>query len=94
MFKNLKDIGHECKMDNLFNSVNLAQAAYSLPQKVKIHGVIWKKGCSVLPIVFQDDLKGKHTKAAQGTVKAVFSKVTVSCKTLSLHHATTRSHFI
>ncbi len=64
MFKNLKDIIHECKMDNLFNSINLARAAYSLPQKVKIHGVIWKSGHGVPPIVFQEDLKGKHAKAA------------------------------
>ncbi len=74
MFKNLKDIIHECKMDNLFNSINLAWAAYSLPQKVKIHGVIWKSGRGVPPIVFQEDLKGKHVEAAQGTVKAAVLK--------------------
>ncbi len=39
IFGNLTDIGHKCKMENLFNSVNLASAAYSLPQKVKIHGI-------------------------------------------------------
>ncbi len=28
MFPNLRDSGHQCKMDNLFNSVNLACAEY------------------------------------------------------------------
>ncbi len=74
MFKNLKDIGHECKMDNLFNSVNLARAAYSLPQKVKIHGVIWKSGRGVPPLVFQDEAKEKQADAVQGMVKAAVLK--------------------
>ncbi len=34
------DVGYECKMDNLFNSMNCACEAYNLAQKVKNHGVI------------------------------------------------------
>ncbi len=73
-FQNMRDVWHKCKMDNLFNSMNLACAAYSLPQKVKIHGVIRKSGYGVPPIVFQDTLKGKHADARQGTVKAAVVK--------------------
>lgn len=31
MFKNLQNEGRQCKMDNLFESILLARAAYSLP---------------------------------------------------------------
>jgi hypothetical protein len=44
MFKNLRESGHRCKMDNLFNPVKLAQAAYSLPNPVISHGVLRKSG--------------------------------------------------
>jgi hypothetical protein len=40
MYMHLRESGHRCKMDNLFNSVKLAQAAYSLPNPVLIHGVL------------------------------------------------------
>ena len=51
MYSNLDDPGHECNMDNLFNSVNFARAAYSLPQRVKVQGVIRKSQRGVPPIV-------------------------------------------
>ena len=44
MFKNLRESGHRCKMDNLFNSVKLAHAAYCLPNPVLVHGVLQKTG--------------------------------------------------
>ncbi len=34
MYMHLRESGHICKMDNLFNSVKLAQATYSLPNPV------------------------------------------------------------
>ncbi len=58
-------------MDNMFNSVNLAHAAYrDLNNKVLIHGVIRKSGCSVSPLVFWDEIMGRRANAAHGTVKA------------------------
>ena len=70
MFENLPDVGHQCKMDNLFVSVLLARAAYSLPSKVKIHGVIRKSGRGVPPAVLQEDLgTGRRADAARGTTK-------------------------
>ncbi len=70
MLKNLKDICHDCKMDNLFISMNSVWAASSLPQKVKFHGDIRKNDHDVPPTVFKDEVKGKQTNAVQGTVKA------------------------
>jgi hypothetical protein len=42
MFCNLVESGHHCTMDNLFNSVKLAWAAYSLEKPVLVHGVLRK----------------------------------------------------
>ena len=70
MYSNLDDPGHECNMDNLFNSVNFARAAYSLPQRVKVQGVIRKSQRGVPPIVMQEKAKGKKAEdAARGTTK-------------------------
>ena len=35
MFENMEDIGHRCKMDNLYNSVKYAGEAYDLHQMVE-----------------------------------------------------------
>ncbi len=70
MFGYLKEVGHECKMDNLFNPVNLACAAYLPPQKMKIHEVIWTNGLGAPPLVFQEELMGKQANFKQGTAKA------------------------
>lgn len=70
MFGNLCESGHGCKMDNLFNSVRLAQAAYSLEKPVLIHGVLRKSGRGCPPCVFQDEKTGKAAELAKGTVKA------------------------
>ena len=56
-------------MDNLFNSVNLARAAYCLPTKVLTHGVIRKSGRGVPPCVFQEDKTGKKAEAERGTTR-------------------------
>ena len=74
MFGNLRESGHGCKMDNLFNSVRLAQAAYSLPKPVLIHGVLRKSGRGCPPCVFQDEKTGKAAELARGTVKAAVLK--------------------
>ncbi len=57
-------------MDNLFNSVKLARAAYSLLKPVLVHGVLRKSGRGCLPCVIQEEKLGKHADAARGTVKA------------------------
>ena len=70
MFSQLEEQGHECNMDNLFNSVKFARAAFSLPQKVKVQGVIRKSGRGVPPVVLQEPAKGKAAEgAARGTTK-------------------------
>ena len=74
MFDNLKETSHRCKMDNLFNSVSLARAAYKLPSKVLVHGVIRKSGRGVPPVVLQEELGGKRADAVRGTVKVAVLK--------------------
>ncbi len=61
-------------MDNLFNSVKLAPAAYSLPKPVLVHGVLRKSGRGCPPCVIQEEKLGKHTDAARSTVKAAVLK--------------------
>ena len=61
-------------MDNLFNSVKLARAAYSLPKPVLVHGVLRKSGRGCPPCVVQEDKVGKHAEAERGTVKAAVLK--------------------
>jgi hypothetical protein len=74
MFGNLRESGHGCKMDNLFNSVKLAQAAFCLNKPVLIHGVLRKSGRGCPPCVFQEEKTGKAAEAARGTVKAAVLK--------------------
>jgi hypothetical protein len=74
MFKNLRESGHRCKMDNLFNSVKLARAAYCLPNPVLVHGVLRKSGRGCPPCVVQQDKTGKAADQARGTVKAAVLK--------------------
>jgi hypothetical protein len=74
MFQHLRESGHRCKMDNLFNSVKLAQAAYSLSNPVLIHGVLQKSGQGFPPCVGQEEKTGKAADAARGTVKAAVLK--------------------
>ncbi len=74
MFERLPDVGHFCKMDNLFMSVGLGREAYSLPTRVLVHGVIRKSKQGVPPCVLQEDKTGKAAKNAQGTVKAAVLK--------------------
>ena len=61
-------------MDNLFNSVKLAQAAFCLNKPVLIHGVLRKSGRGCPPCVFQEEKTGKAAEAARGTVKAAVLK--------------------
>ena len=70
MFGNLTDIGHEPSMDNLFHSVLFSRMSYSIPQKVKVNGVIRKSNRGVPPCVLQEEKSGKAAEAARGTVKA------------------------
>ena len=74
MLEQLRDKGHRCKMDNLFNSVRLAREAYHLPQKVLTDGVIRKSGRGVPPDVFQDEKKGNAAEKERGTIKAAVLK--------------------
>ena len=74
MFMHLRESGHRCKMDNLFSSVKLAQAAYSLPNPVLIHGVLRQSGRGSTPNVVQEDKMGRAADAAWGTVKAAVLK--------------------
>jgi hypothetical protein len=60
MFSNLRESYHTCTMDNLFNSVKLARAAYSLPKPVLVHGVLRKSGRGCPPCVIQEEKLRKH----------------------------------
>ncbi len=71
---NLRESGHRCKMDNLLNSVKLAQAVYSLPNPVLVHGVLRKSGRGCPPCVIQEDKQGKAADQARGTMKAAVLK--------------------
>jgi hypothetical protein len=61
-------------MDNLFNSVKLPCAAYSLPKPVLVHGILRKSGRGCLPCVIQEDKMGKAAEATRDTVKAAVLK--------------------
>jgi hypothetical protein len=74
MFRNLVELGHHCTMDNLFNSVKLARAAYSIEKPVLVHGVLRKTGRGAPPMVFQVEKTGKAAEAARGMVKAAVLK--------------------
>ena len=74
MYFRLEDVGNENKLDNLFNSVNLAFRAYSLLQKVKIHRVIRNSGCGVHVCVLQEEVTGKKANPRRGIVKVALLK--------------------
>ena len=85
MFSRLEDDGHECNMDNLYNSVNFARAAYnlevvdkdgnSIKKRVKTQGVVRASGRGVPPSVRQEVPKGKAAQeAAKGTTKLAVLK--------------------
>ncbi len=74
MFCNLVESGHHCMMDNLFNSIKLARAAYSLEKPVLVHGVLRKTGRGAPPMVYQEDKTGRAAEAARGTVKGAVLK--------------------
>ncbi len=74
MFMILCEYGHRCKMDNLYNSVKHAQAAYLLPNPVLIHGVLRKSGRGCPPCVVQEEKTGRAADQARGTVKAAVLK--------------------
>jgi hypothetical protein len=61
-------------MDNLFNSVKLAQAVYLLPNPVFIHGVLRKSGRGCPPCVVQEEKTGRAADQARSTVKAAMLK--------------------
>jgi hypothetical protein len=93
MFMNLSESGHRCKMDNLFNSVKLAQAMYSLPNPVLIHGVLGKSGRGCPPCVMQEEKQGRAANQARGTVKAAVLKGDSRSSDLIVDHATIKNHF-
>ena len=70
----LKEDGHQYKIDNLFNSVKLSLTAYCLPKKVLVHGVLRKGGRGCPPCVYQEPMQGKRADAVRGTVKAAVLK--------------------
>jgi hypothetical protein len=74
MFGNLRESYHCCTMDNLFNSVKLACAAYLLPKPVLVQGVLRKSSRGCPPCVMQEEKLGKHANAARGTMKAAVLK--------------------
>ena len=74
MFMHQHESGYRCKMDNLFNSVKLAQAAFLLPNPVLIRRVLHKSCQGCPPNVVQEDKMGRAANAARGTIKAALLK--------------------
>ena len=74
MFGNLMDAGHQCKMENLFNSVSLSRAAYVLKTRVLNHGLIRKSGSGVCSAFIQEKNTGKRAKSVRWTVKEAVLK--------------------
>jgi len=74
MFGNLKESGHHCKMDNLFNSMSLALAVYMLLPRLLVHGVMRKSGWGVPSVVLQEELGGNMADVVRGTVKVTVLK--------------------
>ena len=74
MSDNLMDAGHQCKMNNLFNSVSLKWSAYVLKTRVLVHGVIWKSGPGVCSAVIYEKNTGKRADTVRGTVKVAVLK--------------------
>ncbi len=70
MFENFENFHHVVNMDNLFNSLNFTVEAETFKTKVLSQGILQKSNHGALPCIYQEELKGKATKRARGTVKA------------------------
>ena len=67
----LPDKYYTLGMDNLFNSAKLCRAAYSMPQKVMVHGVTRPTLRGIPPIVKQNEVtKKSELESVRHTVKA------------------------
>ncbi len=86
MWEKLDYKWYRCAMDNLFSSVKLALAASDknlLDNPLLIHGVVWKNGCRMPPLVRQDEKKGEKAKYLMpGSVKAAALKGNSKAKDL------------
>ena len=60
----LKDKYYTLGMDNLYNSAKLCRAAYSMPQKVMVHGVTRPSGRGIPPCIKQNEVTKKRDLAA------------------------------
>ena len=75
MFSGLHDVGHSCKLDNLFNSVDFARHDFALPTRVLTDGVLRKSQHGVLPIIIHEEVKSKKGADQQrGTLKVAVLK--------------------
>jgi hypothetical protein len=71
LISQLKHKYYTLGMDNLYNSAKLCRAAYSMPQKVMVHGVTRPSGRGIPPCIKQDEVTKKQELAAvRHTVKA------------------------
>ena len=75
MYSGLRDVSHSCKIDNLFNLVNLPHQSFALPAKVKTNGVLRKSQRGVHPSVVKEECKTKKgAEQARGTLKVAVLK--------------------
>ncbi len=58
----------------IYSTPSTLLGLHTLSLSFQIHGVIWKRGRGVPPLVFRDEVKGKQANAVQGTVKAAVLK--------------------
>ncbi len=95
MLERFPDVGHYCKMDNLFIGVDLAWEAYLLQTQVLVHGVVLKLNHSFPTWLIQEEKARKAAERVQGTVKAAVLKndgkscvlIIASCSFYILSHS-------
>jgi len=83
MFGNLHEHYHCCTMENLFNSMRLSRAAYSLPKPVLVHGILRKSGHGCPPYVVQEERSGSMPRPQEGRSRRRSSRGTACRPTWS-----------
>ena len=83
LISQLKHKYYTLGMDNLYNSTKLCRAAYSMPQKVMVHGVTRPSGRGIPPCVKQNEVtKKKDLASVRHTVKVAVLKGDEVCSDL------------
>ena len=83
LFDTLKNMHHQCAMDNLHNSAAFCKAAFNHSKKVLTHGVTRLGSRGVPPCVHQLEIKNRKQQiSVRGTVKAAVLRDDPDCPNL------------